>query len=962
VIRRHRCLAALGFVLAVVVGSGCGSAPPPQAAPPAAAAQPAAVAAAPVDEVLPIDARVTVGRLPNGLTYYVLPHGRPAKRAQLWLAVNAGSVLEDDDQRGLAHFVEHMAFNGTERFAKQALIDTLETMGMAFGPDVNAYTSFDETVYMLQVPTDDRAQVDTGLDILREWATALRLEPAEIEKERGVVLEEWRLGRGAEMRVLDKQYPIIFQGSRYGERLPIGVPDILRSAPPAALARFYRDWYRPDLMAVIAVGDFDAASIEAGIKARFADLAAPTTPRPRVLPPVPRDHAPLVTVVTDPELTRTEVAIYDKLERRPERTVGDYRRLVVEALYHDMLGERLGQLGDDPAAPYVWAYSTTQELARSSDVFQRGAVAKDGKVAEALTVLLAEVRRIERHGFTASELARAKKRTLRHYRQAVKERDKRDGADLTAEVLRNFLEGEQMPGIEAEEQLVQRFLPGITLAELDGLARSWGGSAGRVITVSAPAGGALPSEAEIAALVKRVDRQEVTPWTDEADDRPLLATPPTAGTITGEKTIPEVGVTEWTLSNGARVVWKATTFQNDQIELAAFSPGGASRIADADFGSGRFADTIVADSGAGGFDAVALRKRLAGTVVEVTPFIDELEEGVTGHTAPDDLETFFQLLHLRLTAPRRDPRAFAAWQARWGEMLKNRLLSPETAFFDDMTAFLGRNHPRARPPTAADVAAVDLDKALAVYRDRFADFSDTTFVLVGNLDGKALRPLVETYLASLPATRRSETWKDLGIRKPAGKKTRTVRAGSEPKSYVYLTVHGPERWTRAGERDLVIVSRVLDLRLREVLREELGGVYNAWVDAGIQRRPFEERELQIFFGCDPANADRLRKAALAEVEALKARPIAESYLVKVREQLRRSHEVDLERNEFWAEELQDAYRWKQDPREIVDLAPLLARANAAGVQAAARRYLGTGQYVLGVLEPATGARPAPKTK
>jgi zinc protease len=950
---------AVPTCLAVALAA-CGSSPP-AAAPPAAkavTAQAAAVARADEGEVLPIDARVTVGRLPNGLTYYVLPHAKPAKRAQLWLAVDAGSVLEDDDQRGLAHFVEHMAFNGTDRFAKQALIDTLETMGMAFGPDVNAYTSFDETVYMLQVPTDDAAPIDTGLDILREWASGLRLDPTEIDKERGVVLEEWRLGRGAEMRVLDKQYPIIFHGSRYGQRLPIGEPAILRGAPPEALRRFYRDWYRPDLMAVIAVGDFDGKAIEAGIRARFADLAGPAAPRPRARPEVPRDHAPLVTVVGDPELTRTEVGIYDKIARRPEKTIGDYRRLVVESLYHDMLGERLGQLAEDPAAPFVWAYSSTDELARSSDVFMRGAVAKDGKALAALTVLLEEVRRVERHGFTAGELERARKRLLRHYRQAVKERAKRDGADLTGEVLRNFLEGEQMPGIEAEEKLAQRFLPGVTLAELAGLARAWGGAAGRVVTVSGPTGSALPTEAEVAALVTSVDRRELAPWTDEADDRPLLPTPPTAGTITAEKTIAAVGVTEWTLSNGARVVWKATDFQADQIELTAFAPGGSSRIADADYPSGRFAYSIVADSGAGAFDAIALRKRLAGAVVEVTPFIDELEQGISGHAAPDDLETFFQLLHLRWTAPRRDPRAFAAWQARWGEMLKNRRLSPETAFFDDMTGFLGQNHRRALPPTAADVAAVDLDRALAVYRDRFADASGMTFVLVGNLDGKTLRPLVETYLASLPGLRRGETWRDIGVRKPRGKKTRTVRAGSEPKAFVYLTVHGPERWSRAGERDLLVIGRLLDMRLREVLREDLGGVYNAWVDAGISRRPIEERELQIFFGCDPANADRLQKAALAEIAALKARPVAESYLVKVREQRRRGHEVDLESNDHWAGELADAYRWGDDPREIVDLAPLLARANAAGVQAAARRYLGLGQYTLGVLLPAR-AKPAP---
>jgi len=418
-----RAVLALAFLLS------CGSPPKPAVTSPAPAPAPSptpapAVSVRPPDpmaEVSPLLPEIKRGKLANGLTYFVMPHHKPETRASLWLAVNAGSVLEDEDQRGLAHFCEHMAFNGTKRFPKQDIVNYIEKVGMQFGADVNAYTSFDETVYMLTVPTDDKGVMMKGLDILRDWAGDVTFDPVEVDKERGVVLEEWRLGRGAFARIRDKQFPVIFKDSKYAKRLPIGDPEILKTAKRDTLYRFYKDWYRPDEMAIIAVGDFDAAAMEKEIEARFGDLKNPAKERQRVAVPVPHDHDPLVTVATDPEMPFNDVEIYDKLDHRSEATKGDYRRFLVERVYHAMLNARFRELRLDPSAPFTSAGSSTGSFVRTSDTFTRSASVKEGHEAEALTLLFREINRVEKFGFLEPELDRARKEVLASFENDEKE-------------------------------------------------------------------------------------------------------------------------------------------------------------------------------------------------------------------------------------------------------------------------------------------------------------------------------------------------------------------------------------------------------------------------------------------------------------------------------------------------------------------------------------------------------------
>jgi zinc protease len=952
-------------LVAWIVLVACGAPPaariPPQ---PAAPPPPAAVAAPvpPADPVVALAPEIKRGTLANGLTYYVMAHRSPAGRAALWLAVNAGSVLEDDDQRGLAHFVEHMAFNGTRRFPRQAIVDYIEKAGIRFGADLNARTSFDETVYQLTVPTDNRDTLMTGLDILRDWAGDVSFDPVEVDKERGVVLEEWRLGRGPFARINDRQWPVMFQGSGYAERLPIGLPETIKGAPRDKLVRFYKDWYRPHNLAVIAVGDFAPAEIEHAIAARFGDLVESAHPRVRAPVPVPHDHDLAVTIATDRELPVTRVAIYDKLDHRPSATRGDFRRSIVERLYGQMLDARLGELAQDPAAPFITASSSTSVLTRTSDGFVRSARAKDGRVTETLAALFREIARVEKYGFLPAELERARGELVSEYETSAREWDKAPLRVIAEEITRNFLDDEEMPGRKWELEAVREIAPRVALDELDHLARTWGGVRGRVIAISGPADAKLPSEVEIRAVARTAATLPVEPWKDSGGAGPVAARaliehPPAPGKVVTTAHDADADATVWTLGNGIRVIVKPTVFHNDEVLFTGWQLGGTSLVPDKDYVHARFASEIANASGAGELDAIALRKQLAGKVASASVLLGERSEQVGGSARPADLETALQLLHLRLTASRRDERAFAAWKERQRDFLQHRTALPDLAFAEEMLAVTSGNHLRRRPATAEMLDQVDLDRALAIYRDRLADLGGLTFVFVGNVELATLQPLVETYLGSLPARGRKAHWKDIGIKYPAGRITRTVAAGSEAKSRVELAMTAPDRWTFDAERDAEILSMVLQIRLREVLREDLGGVYSVRVSALVTREPVQRRRLTISFGCDPANVETLEAAALAEVRAIAKGGIGADYLTKVTEQLRRGREVDLKTNRWWQSQLQGAYYYHDDFARSVDLDATLQRVTSARIQAAAAHFLDEHNLIVGILRPAPDAAP-----
>ncbi|HEY0251730.1 MAG TPA: pitrilysin family protein, partial [Kofleriaceae bacterium] len=634
----------------VLVLCACGSPAvthPPVAPPPAAPAPTPAAHRDPLDEVTPLDPEIKMGHLKNGLTYFVMKHGKPEQRASLQLAINAGSVLEDEDQRGLAHFIEHMAFNGTKRFPKQDIVSFVEKAGMDFGADLNAYTAFDQTVFQLTVPTDQHELLTKGVDILRDWAGDITFDPGEIDKERGVVLEEWRLSRGAFARIQDKQWPIMFAGSKYADRMPIGLPEILKTAKREQFVRFYKDWYRPDNMAVIAVGDFDPAEMERLIEKQFGDLENPEKERPRVQIPVPHDQPTAITIATDPELPITTLEIADKYDHRREATAGDYRRFLIEGLYNQMLAARFSELADDPDAPFLFAGSQNEDTLRSADVFTRQAQAKDGKAKETLSLLVREVTRADTFGFTQSELERARRDTLASTEKQAKEWDKTPDSDICEELTRYYFTAEQMPGRERELGFAREMLPSITLAEVNALAKSWISDKGRVIAISAPANAKLPTEAEVKQIYTAASTAKLEPWKDEGSDRPLLANKPTPGSIVSETKDDKLAALVWTLSNGARVIVKPTTFANDEVLFDGWAKGGTSQLSDADYNQVRWSG-LISGMGTGDLPPNTLEKVMSGHVVNVSAGYTELATTVVGATRPADLETMLQLAYLRM--------------------------------------------------------------------------------------------------------------------------------------------------------------------------------------------------------------------------------------------------------------------------------------------------------------------------
>jgi zinc protease len=909
---------------------------------------------APLTALVPVDPRITVGTLPNGLRYYVRANKQPQGRAELRLVVNAGSVLEEDDQRGLAHFVEHMCFNGTRHFPKQDVIAFLQSTGMRFGAHINANTSFDQTVYQLQIPTDDPAIIDRSLLILEDWAHAVSFDPEEIDKERGVILEEWRTGLGAGARMLDVQLPVILKDSRYADRLPIGKPEIIRSIPYERLKKFYTDWYRPDLMAVIAVGDFDSGKIEELIRSHFGPIPAAVSPRPRLTYDVPDHAGTRYTIATDAEATATTVSVTDIMAARDQTTLGAYRQQTLERVFGGLLTARLQEITQRPDAPFLDAETSRVLFVKTAEATSLSALVADGGVERGLAALFTEADRVARFGFTQTELDRFRLNYQQAFAQLAASNDEHTSVSLADEFIRNFMQQEPIPGIAYENGLVQRFLPEITITEVNNLARNWVPDRNRVVIVNAPkkAGVTVPDEAKLAAVIKNSGTGDLKAYVDSVSAKPLLESEPKPGSVvkTAEKTS---GITEWTLSNGVRVVLDPTTFKQDEVVFRAFSPGGTSLAPDPDFVPAETASQVVAEGGVGTLSAIDLSKKLAGKVAFVRPDIEEMYEGFSGRALRRDLETMFQLIYLRFTQPRADPEAFRATMDQLKAGLANRQALPDAAFEDTLNAAVTQNHLRARPLDAEMVGQMNLDKSLAFYKDRFADASDFTFVLVGSFDLPTIKPLVERYLGSLPSLNRKEAGRDVGIRPPASVVTKQVTRGTTPKSEVGIVFTGP---FQNNQRNRVIfrsMANTLGGSLQRVLREDLGGTYGVSVVPEFTKRPAEEYRLTITFACDPARTEELVKALFVVVDEFRTRGPSASQVSDAQAALRRDLETDSRQNGYVLSQLAYAYQYDEPIPDPVALRGLYDQLTPGLLRDAARTYLDTNRYVKVLLFPET---------
>ncbi|MFZ0389787.1 MAG: insulinase family protein, partial [Calditrichia bacterium] len=814
---------------------------------------------------IPLSPKVTKGRLDNGLTYYIRHNGRPENRVELRLVVNAGSILENEKQQGLAHFLEHMAFNGTKNFQKQELVNYLESVGMRFGPDINAYTSFDETVYMLQLPTDSAHVLEKGFQVLADWARNLSLDTTEIDNERGVVIEEWRLRRGASARIQDKQFPVLFKNSRYAERLPIGQKAVLDTFHYETIGKFYKDWYRPSLMAVIIVGDVEADRMQSMVREYFSAIPRKENAPERKIYSVPAHDTTLFSIVTDPEASISSVSIYYKLPVAPERVVGEYRRQIVERIYNNLFNERLNELTRQQNAPFLFASSNKSRLVRGSEAYYLAAATAENQLLDGFEALLSEAKRVRQYGFTATELEREKKSLLRSMERAYQERDKMESRQFASEYIRNFLYQEPIPGLPYEYRLYKQFVPGISLQEVNQLSEEWLQTDSRVVLASMPEKEEIqvPAPSQFRAVMDSVQHKTVEPYVDEISEAPLLENPPEPGSISSERKIEEIGVTVWELANGVRIILKPTDFKNDEIRFTAFSPGGMSLIPDSLIIPAETVTSIVGQSGLGDFNETQLRKLLADKVVRVSPYLSELTEGFNGSASPSDLTTLFQLIYLNFTAPRADSASFAAYKERMRGMLENRSASPQAAFQDTITATITRGHPRYRTWTVETLRKMDMMKSLQIYRERFANPGDFTFIFVGNFTLDQMRPLVRTYLGGLNTQPQEEKWQDVTYDYPTGVIRKNVEKGLEPKSMNALLFTG--NWEYSQEKALTagLMLDVLRIMLRERLREALGGTYGVSVRGDFDEYPRERYSITISLGSDPERTGELTREIFA---------------------------------------------------------------------------------------------------
>ncbi len=902
---------------------------------------------------LPIDPNMRTGVLPNGMHYYIRKNTKPEHRAEMRLVEHAGSVLENDSQQGLAHLTEHMCFNGTKNFTKSAIVDYLESIGMRFGADLNAYTTYDETVYMLQVPTDTPKFVKNGLQILEDWAHNVSFDPIEIDKERGVVIEEWRLGRGAFERMQRKIDPIIYNNSKYAERNPIGKKDVVLYCKHDTLTKFYHDWYRPDLQAIVVVGDFDMDQMEKMVVAQFSPIPEPKNPRPRVQNTIAPHKGTVIAEATDKEDPYVIIQAQYRHPKLEYATVKDYRDHIKQNLFSMMVSARLQEQMHSAKPPFTYAAANIgQGLGQTSEYSVFG-VAPDNDIAGSIKAILAENESVRRNGFTASELDRAKKNLLEQIESAYKEKDKTDSKALTEECVRHYLDGEDIMGISNDYAFHEKFIPEITLDELNIMAHEWITDDNNAVMLEAPdkEGIKIPTEAEIKDILEGVKKENIAAYQDASAGQVLLPNKPTGGKVIKETTNKETGTTEWTLSNGAKVILKPTDFKDDQILFDAYSPGGTSLVPDKDFVTCENAPDIIDYSGIASFDANTVTKMLTGKKVDVTPYITENYEAFEGGTTPKDVETALQLIYLYFTNPRQDKDGFASYMARENSFIQNMALSPEAVLRDSNQAVVNNHHFRKRPLTAELLKEIKENDVMNLYKQRFADGGNFTFFFVGNFKPEDIKPMIETYIGGLPSTGKKEKWEDLHYTFPKGVVKQYVKKGTEPKSYVAITMKGKFDWNMKNKVDAEAMIKVLNIMLREVMREDKSGVYGVGVNLVPARIPEAGYTLSIQFGCAPENVDMLVQTAFDQVAKLEKEGPTAQNMEKAIETMHRSREVNLKDNNFWVHALQSYSMNGDDISDIMKYDEMANKITAADVQNAAKRYFNMDNYVEMVLVP-----------
>ena len=894
---------------------------------------------------IPLDPSVRTGTLSNGMKYYIKKNVKPEKKVEFRLAINAGSINEDEDQRGLAHFMEHMNFNGTKNFPENKLVDFLQSIGIKFGQHLNAYTSFDETVYMLPVPLDKPGNLDSGLKVMEDWAFNALLTDKEIEKERGVVLEELRLGLGADKRMLDQYLPKLAYNSRYADRLPIGKKEILQNFKPEALRRFHKDWYRPDLMALVVVGDINVDEMEQKIKANFSKYQNPANARKRVDYEVPNHKETLISIATDADATSSSAQFYIKDDgpAKPDVTVNDYQKSIVEQLAATIVNNRLQELTNSEKPPFIFGYVSHSNFLRTKDAFQAYAMTKEGEQKNALKVLLEEVERAKRFGFSQNELDRAKSETLSNLEKSYNNRDKTESARLVMEYVRNFLNQEPIPGIEWEYELHKQYLPSVTLDQVNNILKNYIKDDSRVIVVTGPKkeNAVLPTDAQLLATVDDVKNAQLKPYEDKAAIKTLVEPFKSNGKIVKTEADAKLGTTTFTLSNGAKVTYKKTDFKEDEIVFSAISLGGSSLISNEDIEKTQWAFPALSESGFNKYSKNDITKFLSGKQVSVMPYVGGISTGFNGNSTKKDFETLFQMIYGYFTNLNYDEASYNSYKAKQQGFLDNLLANPQTYFQSEVQKYLNQKNPRffGILPDAKAWEKTSYKLAYDIYKKSVANAGNFHFYFVGNVDENQIKQLSEQYLASLPSTKKSETYKDLGYRPLFTATEKVIKKGKDPKSMVMIRFSGETKYNEQEDLAMRALGEVATIKIIEKLREDEGGIYGGGARGSLSKVPYGSYNFSINFPCGPENAEKLTKIALAELQKMIDNGPEQKDLDKFKEGEANDDVTNMKDNNYWLQNITSYQTQGGDKYSVLNYLTKVKALTVKDLQSVGKKYL-----------------------